>query len=164
MSNSNEVEIKPLEAAFLISFTLRTPTDGLNGKMTMTKEIFNAENQSGLITDFKSVYENYSEIKRLIRTKGLEIIKAALVQNEGKISFREIYDENECGEILSVIYDGGNHPEYNANPFSTVNGLYLKNDNIVIDCEDCDEYYIDSVGVEDISSIANYLVENSYIN
>ena len=129
----------------------------------MTKEIFNAENQSGLITDFKSVYENYSEIKRLIRTKGLEIIKAALVQNEGKISFREIYDENECGEILSVIYDGGNHPEYNANPFSIVNGLYLKNDNIVIDCEDCDEYYIDSVGVEDISSIANYLVENSYI-
>ena len=132
--------------------------------MTMAKEIFNAENQSGLITDFKSVYENYSEIKRLIRTKGLEIIKAALVQNEGKISFREIYDENECGEILSVIYDGGNHPEYNANPFSTVNGLYLKNDNIVIDCEDCDEYYIDSVGVEDISSIANYLVENNYIH
>ena len=119
---------------------------------------------TGIKKTFETLYERYSEMKRLVRANGLELIKTALVQNKGEISFREIYDENECGEILSVIYDGGNHPEYNANPFSTVNRLYLKNDNIVIDCEDCDEYYIDSVGVEDISSIANYLVENNYIH
>ena len=53
--------------------------------------------------------------------------------------------EPDCGTSVCVTYDGGNHPERYANPFSTVKGVYMKNGNIYLDTEDCDEYHIDRI-------------------
>ena len=73
--------------------------------------------------------------------------------------------ETSNRELLQVLTDNGINIICDNDMQMTISDEDAsKIDDIVIDCEDCDEYYIDSVGVEDISSIANYLVENNYIN
>lgn len=44
-------------------------------------------------------------------------------------------------DLYSVPYDGGNHPEYNTNVFSTVRRVFLNDkDEIILDTEDCYDY------------------------
>ena len=104
------------------------------------------------------VSDEYTDAKKKVREVGMEIIKAAVKKHEGQLSLTEIYEENGHEEVVSVTYDGGNHPEY-ANPYSVVNALYIKNNEIAIDCEDCDEYYFDSVTTDEIKAIADFLLE-----
>ena len=55
--------------------------------------------------------------------------------------------EDEDYDIVCVTYDGGNHPEYAANPYSQVYGIFLneKDNEIYLNIEDADEYCLDRV-------------------
>lgn len=65
--------------------------------------------------------------------------------------------EIEDGTSVCVTYDGGNHPEYASNAFSTVKGVYLKNGEIVLDTEDCSEYYIDDVCTTELLGVCDFI-------
>lgn len=121
------------------------------------------DEKKALVDFFNEVSDEYLHIESKVRKAGLEIIKAAVDENEGRISLQEIYEENGYEESVCVTYDGGNHPEY-ANPYSVVNALYIKNDEIAIDCEDCDEYHFDSVTTDEIKAIADFLLGNCVLD
>ena len=121
------------------------------------------DEKKALVDFFNEVSDEYTEAKKKVREAGLEIIKAAVKKHEGQLSLTEIYEENGHEEVVSVTYDGGNHPEY-ANPYSLVNALYDKDGKIVIDCEDCDEYYFDSVTTDEIKAIADFLLGNCVLD
>lgn len=121
------------------------------------------DEKKALVDFFNEVSDEYTEAKKKVREAGLEIIKAAVKKHEGQLSLTEIYEENGHEEVVSVTYDGGNHPEY-ANPYSVVKTLYIKNNEIAIDCEDCDEYYFDSVTTDEIKAIADFLLGNCVLD
>lgn len=67
--------------------------------------------------------------------------------------------ETEDGCSVCVTYDGGNHPEYASNAFSTVKGVYMKNGEICLDTEDCGEYYIDNVCTTELLGVCDFIEE-----
>ena len=70
---------------------------------------------------------------------------------------------DECN--ICVTYDGGNHPEYDATPFSHVERVYCENGNVYIDTEDCNRYDINNITADDCFCIADnvgYIIENEY--
>lgn len=93
------------------------------------------------------------EIKRKIKEVSMETIKAVLSKADGNSV--EIDEDN----MMSVPYDGGNHPEYASNCYSRLNSVYLKDGKIFLDIEDCDEYEIDRIDGDDVFAIAEVLVE-----
>ena len=121
------------------------------------------DEKKALVDFFNEVSDEYTEAKKKVREAGLEIIKAAVKKHEGQLSLTEIYEENDYEDSVCVTYDGGNHPEY-ANPYSVVNALYDKDGKIAIDCEDCDEYYFDSVTTDEIKAIADFLLGNCVLD
>ena len=74
-----------------------------------------------------------------------------------------LYDD-EVGDYLGeqnicCTYDGGNHPEYASNPYSTINAIKYGNDTIFLNTEDVDEYEIENIPTDEVISIAEYLIE-----
>ena len=93
------------------------------------------------------------EIMHNVYETSLETIKAVLSETDGNsVEFDEY-------EMLTVPYDGGSHPEYASNCFSRVNSVYLKNGEIYLNIEDCDEYHIERISYNDAFAIAEVLVK-----
>ena len=70
---------------------------------------------------------------------------------------------DECN--VCVTYDGGNHPEYYANPFSHVERVYCENGKVYLDTEDCTRYDICNITASELFCIAEnvgYIIENEY--
>lgn len=70
---------------------------------------------------------------------------------------------DECN--VCVTYDGGNHPEYDATPFSHVERVYCENGNVYIDTEDCTHYDIYNITASELFDIAysvGYVIGNEY--
>ena len=104
--------------------------------------------------------EKIAPMKKEIMERCLAYIKEQLEKADGRsISFIDENDEPFGGMVVVVTYDGGRHPEYAANPYSEVYGLYMKNGKIYIDCEDCDEYNIEYVTYGDIVDIADFMYD-----
>lgn len=93
------------------------------------------------------------EVRRKVHEISLETIKAVLSETDG--NSMDLDDDN----MMSVSYDGGNHPEYASNVFSMVYSVYLKNGEIFLNIQDCDEYEIDRVDYDDVFAIAEVLVK-----
>lgn len=84
-------------------------------------------------------------------------LKKVLEEAEGK---RIDIDEEESG-YLCVTYDGGRHPEYDSNPFSTIHGVFLNEQGkICLDIDDCEEYGIDRINWDDVVSIAELVYDS----
>lgn len=65
--------------------------------------------------------------------------------------------EPDGGGSVCVTYDGGRHPEYDSNPYSTVKGVYLKDGKIMLDTEDYDEYSIDRIDTVELLSVCDFI-------
>ena len=66
---------------------------------------------------------------------------------------------------ICVTYDGGEHPECDATPYSHVERVYCENGNVYLDTEDCTHYDIDNITASDLVDIAyivGYIIENEY--
>lgn len=92
----------------------------------------------------------YKAMKKA-RETATAFITDAVNNNGGRIEF----DSENDGEYISVAYDGGNHPEYASNVFSTVYGVYMhRNGYPVLETEDCSEYDLTNVDTVDVVNIA----------
>ena len=70
---------------------------------------------------------------------------------------------DECN--ICVTYDGGRHPECDANPYSHVERVYCENGNVYIDTEDCTHYDINNITAIELFDIAysvGYIIGNEY--
>lgn len=104
--------------------------------------------------------EKIAPMKKEIMERCLAYIEEQLKKaKDNSISFRDEDNEPIKGMSVVVTYDGGNHPEYAANPYSEVYGVYMKNGKIYIDCEDCDEYNIEYATYGDIVDIADFMYD-----
>ena len=109
---------------------------------------------------WKELQPKINEVKK----NSLDYIKAELEKAEGNyISFVDEDGESISEDMLCVTYDGGRHPEYASNAFDMVKGVYLKyhegrkENLIMLDTEDDDEYYIGNINWDEIFSVAQYI-------
>lgn len=107
---------------------------------------------------FQRLAGNYFSIGKLLRSACISYIKKVLKENNNEIS----WDSDESDEVedyvLTVTYDGGNHPEYASNAFSCVYGVKLnERGKILLNTDDCDLYAIESIPTEEVYYVANYL-------
>ena len=95
----------------------------------------------------KKIHEEWEKLNYELFQESKNYIKECLSKTiDNSVS---IY---ECN--LYVTYDGGNHPEYDATPFSHVERVYLKNGNIYVDTEDCYQYDIENITASELFDIA----------
>jgi hypothetical protein len=106
------------------------------------------------------LYDSILPIQRKIREKSEKYLQMVLAEHDGKIDF----DDYDPEEFVSVPYDGGNHPEYASNCFSTVNGVFTdEKGHIYLNIEDCSEYPLTDVDWDDVYNIADY-IENQILD
>ena len=109
----------------------------------------------------EKVYELYNKmlpIKQEIKERSLSYIKERLENSKGNhIDFCDEDGEPLGGTTVYVTYDGGNHPEYYADPYSVVHSIYMKNNKIYIDCDGDSQYELENVEWGDIFDIADFL-------
>ena len=91
----------------------------------------------------KANTELYQECEKYIKSQ-LEV----LPNNE------IVIDYDNCTYIPSVVYNGGNHPEYDSNAYSNVECVYLKDGNVYLDIEDASGYNIDRINAESLFDVA----------
>jgi poly-beta-hydroxyalkanoate depolymerase len=102
---------------------------------------------------FEKTTKEYFNVSRDIRNISLDMLKKICDRTETKeISLDKfknyLRDEGYCDP--TIVYDGGNHPEYATNVFSTVDGFYVKNEIVIFDIEDDPHYDESRVNTVDI--------------
>lgn len=57
--------------------------------------------------------------------------------------------------MVTVSYDGGNHPEYASNVYSQVHRIYIKDDKLLFDIDDEYGYSEDRITTYELFNIAS---------
>jgi len=103
-----------------------------------------------------SLAESMIKTQNEVREGSIKYLRKVLKKNGGKIDFND-YDTTQ---FVSVTYDGGNHPEYASNAFSTVNSVFIdKNGDICLNTEDSSGYDIDNISWEEVFEVAQFMYE-----
>lgn len=111
-------------------------------------------NKEVIIKEANDLYNQIVPIQNEIREKSESFIKSVLEENGGSLDF----DDYDVENWVSVPYDGGNHPEYASDCFSTVNGVFFDRDgDIALNIEDCENYPIENINWDDVYNVAEYI-------
>lgn len=98
------------------------------------------------------LYDSIIPVQQDIRKKCETYIKMVLKEHDGSL------DCTESENMISVTYDGGNHPEYASTAFSMVEGISLdEDDNIILQIEDCSEYPIQNINWDEVFDVAAFI-------
>lgn len=105
---------------------------------------------------FEKTAKELLKILPQLREECIEFLTNKLEENNNKLS----WDCCEIGEYVRVCYNGGNHPEYASNVFSSVGGVFIEDNNIYFHIEDDDKYSIDNVNTNELLDVCSYIVEH----
>lgn len=111
--------------------------------------IMGGKDFSELVTE---TIDNIIKIEKASIEKIVDILKG---QEGNRVEFDTDFEPE-----LTVIYDGGNHPEYNSNAFSCVREIFLKNDKVMFDTEDDSEYPLDNAQAAQGGLVAYYIYKH----
>lgn len=84
---------------------------------------------------YQKTWEEISPLINKLKEETLEFLRREVT---GEIDLEEFNEDG--GMSVAITYDGGNHPEYASNAFSTVTMVYLNKENnkVVIVTEDAE--------------------------
>lgn len=111
---------------------------------------------------FVAARNEFTAAREKMRTQCLDMLKVICNRTDSKEINLDKFKEYccDCGMgYPTIAYDGGRHPEYASNLYSTVNGFSLVNGKIVFDIEDCDSYSEDRVTTTELTELCDYLIE-----
>ena len=88
-----------------------------------------------------------------VRFESIEFLKEVAKGNNG---FFDLMQYDDFGSIC-VTYDGGSHPEYASNAFSTVQAVKLDGDKLVLETEDTDWYDTGNIETFELYGVASFI-------
>lgn len=97
---------------------------------------------------FETTFELWLEVNKTLYCECVEYISKVLDEMPDNV----IVINEDCPCCCS--YDGGNHPEYASNCYSTVTEVYKKDDEIYLCIEDDTQYSISRINADEIVDIA----------
>lgn len=91
-----------------------------------------------------------TKLRQELRQECVEYLTQATKEN-GLIEFN-LQDD----EYVFVSYDGGSHPEYEANLYSMVHSVSFNDDKnrLSIETDDADDYTVDRINTDELYSLA----------
>lgn len=104
---------------------------------------------------FEILADEYFALGKKMRSAALSWLKARLK----KIP---IIDFSCMDYRISCNYNGGNHPEYASDCFSTIEGVSLECGNVYLQIEDCPKYDIDELSNDEVYELCDY-IKNVYL-
>lgn len=107
--------------------------------------------------DFKKTVKKFDDLNQVfrdIRKESIEYLTDVCKRNGGKVDMRDDDNGGVC-----VTYDGGRHPEYASNAFSTVWSVWLKGDEPVLEIDEVDDYQLDRLDWLELYGVASYIYE-----
>ena len=111
-------------------------------------------NVNSNIVEAMNLFDTVIETNKKIREKCEEYLRTMLEIKGGEIAMT-----GDQGEVVSVTYDGGTHPEYASNAYSIVNCVYLKDKDIYLSTEDSDEYPLENIDTDEVYTLATFIYE-----
>ena len=108
---------------------------------------------------FEKTSNKYFKISGELRRDCIEYLTRKLKENGNHIEWDDL--DLDCSVTLS--YNGGNHPEYASNCYSTLTAINLnERGEITFDIEDCSEYDVDEVTTTELYDVCDFL-ENVHV-
>lgn len=103
---------------------------------------------------FQKIAKKWIGVQDELRRECIEFLKRVLQANNNHLE----WDDSELDSSVCVTYDGGNHPEYASNAFSTVTAIDLNKDGfITLEIEDCPEYWLDDVSTDEVWALCDFI-------
>ena len=103
---------------------------------------------------FKKTSGRYYKVQNQLRNDCVDYLIRKLEENGNHID----WDDKDLDCSVTISYNGGNHPEYASNLYSTLTGIDLdENGNITFDIEDCSEYDVDDVSTDELYYVCDFL-------
>ena len=95
--------------------------------------------------------DDFSNIATKLKQECIDYLTQVTKEN-GSIKF----DLEQEDEYVCVSYDGGKHPEYASNLYSTVYGVSFNDseNSLSIETEDDDDYSVDHLSVDEVYALA----------
>lgn len=102
----------------------------------------------------KEVIERLDQLRKVCTV----FLEESLKEFNGVISLVNSDNEFVNYDVVCCTYDGGNHPEYAANPYSNIYRVKLRGDNdIRLDIEDTDDYDISNISTLELYFLCLYI-------
>ena len=103
---------------------------------------------------FQKTANKWFKLQNELRKECIEFLEKALKANNNHLE----WDDSELDSSVCVTYDGGNHPEYASNAFSTVTGIDLnERGEITLDIEDDSKYDIENITTEELYDVCDFV-------
>lgn len=104
---------------------------------------------------FITIKKSIVRLEKMMNVECKKYLERTLKEHDGRIDFADengTLDDRPC-----VTYDGGRHPEYNTNAFSSVYAVFLKDGDIMLETEDDFEYSISRIDWDEVYCVAEYV-------
>lgn len=100
--------------------------------------------------NFIKIGDDFSNIATQLKQECVDYLTQVTKEN-GSIEF-DLEQEDEC---VCVSYDGGRHPEYESNLYSTVYSVSFNDDEnrLSIETEDDDDYTVDRLSIDELYNL-----------
>lgn len=98
-----------------------------------------------------------------VMTESAKVFKKYVKTILTEVSNNEVEVYEDC--FYCVTYDGGRHPEYDANPYSMIQRIYLENGKIYLDTSDAEGLAFDDLDILDKKTVADCvadIIEHEY--
>lgn len=107
---------------------------------------------------FEQTFQEWCTANKKLQRDSIEYITKVLNDTDNKRMELSDEDYNQ----VTAPYDGGRHPEFDSNCYSTVDAVYLKNDKIYLSLEeaDCDFERFDAITLYDVAFAMASTIEN----
>jgi hypothetical protein len=118
--------------------------------------------KSTTIEKFDNLCTELCNAKRAVRQQCIDMLKEICNRTESKeINLDKMNNFLLDGGMANPVfcYDGGNHPEYASNMYSTVEGFELKGDKLVFTIEDSDDYDITRVHTDCLIELCDAIID-----
>lgn len=103
---------------------------------------------------FEKLGKKWLEQTKQVRSACLEFLDDELKKHNGIIT----WDNSELDCSVTCTYDGGNHPEYKAYPYSVVTGVFISNAlGLCVICNDCSDYKVERVCTPELYDICDFI-------
>lgn len=103
---------------------------------------------------FQKTAAKWLKLQGQVRKECIEYLTRVLKEHNNELD----WTDSNFEYFVSCPYNGGGHPEYASNVFSTIYGVKLgENDKIYLNTEDEDEYEIEEVDTAYVYDLCDYI-------
>lgn len=106
----------------------------------------------------QKLLSKWSNLSIKVNKACIEYLTDLLHNNNNRICL----DRRDLYSSVCVNYDGGNHPDWASNVFSTVYSIFIEDNNIYLEIADCEKYDINNLSICELYNVCTFIDKYVY--